>query len=241
MYNIRFKSWDEFKTKVIKSIVDSNEYASTDGFLFRGQAESGWPLVSSFDRIEKDKSKYELLLKCFVDTCRNYGYNSDLFEKEDKDLVAAHAQHYGLPTRLLDWTESPYVAAFFALSTFRSNGNANRNCAIWAINRNSKLLKKSGGLEFITLATNKYNARMANQRGHFTLSKHTEDSIDEFESTILRKHSIDDLLWKFEIPVSFQKEALADLELMGITFGKTYPDITGYVAEAIYLSQLGQS
>ena len=38
-------------------------------------------------------------------------------------------QHYGAPTRLLDWTNSAYVALHFALN----NRKSTEDCAVWAI------------------------------------------------------------------------------------------------------------
>jgi len=39
-------------------------------------------------------------------------------------------QHYGLPTRLLDWTESPLLATYFAVS---EEGHATEDGALWAL------------------------------------------------------------------------------------------------------------
>ena len=49
-------------------------------------------------------------------------------------------QHYGLPTRLLDWSESPLVALYFALS---SDEDAKADAAVWVLNP-MKLNKKVG-------------------------------------------------------------------------------------------------
>src|SRR5690606_29165357 len=66
---------------------------------------------------------------------RAHHYSSDLPEKDNVLEWLALMRHHGSPTRLLDFTKSPYVAAFFAVSKAARDDSA----AIWAIN--AKALK----------------------------------------------------------------------------------------------------
>src|SRR5215218_1482907 len=84
-------------------------------WLFRGQAGKKWPLSPSAGRDQcvgsagyRRADEYNLL-KDFVREAKRY-VESGFSELE----WLALAQHHGLPTRLLDWSTNPLVAAWFA-------------------------------------------------------------------------------------------------------------------------------
>ena len=48
--------------------------------------------------------------------------------------VLAFAQHYGIPTRLLDWTRNATAAAYFAASGVTEKGSSGDDLVVWALN-----------------------------------------------------------------------------------------------------------
>jgi FRG domain len=126
-YQVRvLASWEAF----LDFITDS-PYAN---WAFRGQCEAAWPLLSALSRyfvsfrVHPDawQAQESRILRIFKR--KAHQYLSHIPDPEDDFQWLALMQHHGAPTRLLDLTWSPYVAAFFALE--RATGDA----AIWALN-----------------------------------------------------------------------------------------------------------
>jgi FRG domain len=79
-------------------------------FVYRGLANKAWPLATSLKRLSPGAADVEVPL------LRNFAKYSKPGEIPSSDLLfkLSVAQHHGLPTRLMDWTVSPKVAAHFA-------------------------------------------------------------------------------------------------------------------------------
>src|SRR6476659_9732838 len=105
--------------KVTPTEPDARTGRRRDSGVYRGDADARWPLMTSLDKLggpERPHSKADLeehILRNFI----RYSSPHLAHPPENEWEVLVIAQHHGLPTRLLDWTYSPLVAAHFATLT----------------------------------------------------------------------------------------------------------------------------
>jgi hypothetical protein len=86
---------------------------SDSRWVYRGLGDTSFPLLAGVGRIGKySLAKERTILEVFERRASEF---IDITRSGPWDLLAL-AQHHGLPTRLLDWTTNPLVAAFFAVS-----------------------------------------------------------------------------------------------------------------------------
>jgi FRG domain len=119
-----YRTWAELKDRL----------RDMDGWLFRGHRQLDWDLSTSLERVDpnpvtRTESEF-MLLQQFMAAAANY-LQGRVPDNADVLGWLALMQHHGAPTRLLDWTRSPYVAAYFAAEEVAGDGA----CAIWAILR----------------------------------------------------------------------------------------------------------
>ena len=102
-----------------QAVIDRlNELAKTGGYVFRGYGKQD-ELLPNIIRKGNYVDIEDKLLKDFEK------YGSSYFHATTPIDFMSYAQHFGLPTRLLDFTHNPFIALSFALYSPKSNGRYN--------------------------------------------------------------------------------------------------------------------
>ncbi|HWQ32594.1 MAG TPA: FRG domain-containing protein [Blastocatellia bacterium] len=240
MEEIRVESWDDFVDRV----------SALDDWAFRGHRDAGWPLLSSLSRhlqnFVPDRTRWQEREARAIRIFRRKAHNylSDLGTLEDDVRCVALMQHHGAPTRLLDFTKSPYVAAFFALE------RATDEAAVFALNtpllwqaapKHRPELTRSvidprirGNFEKYfagndhevvwTGEPKQMDRRLVAQSGTFVMPGVLDKSLDE----ILAQYEADEpLLKKLTLPARIRSEGMRALYRMNITTATLFPDLDG--------------
>ncbi len=110
MENRIIHCWDDLQAAVFDGVWDESIRRYRNNRVFRGVEDMHWDLVPTLNRVcSHDLGLEKQILRSF----RKYGY-ADLKSADSLWQLLATGQHFGLPTRLLDWSYSPLVAAHFA-------------------------------------------------------------------------------------------------------------------------------
>lgn len=169
--------------------------------------------------------------------------------------LVALAQHYGIPTRLLDWTRQALIAAFFAAEdALKFNKfSTSTSLVVWAfyfppLGRHNKIDRQDDPIWVVT-APSATNSNLKAQRGVFTQFNfcYTKEAggnylpMDKFLEDLANKadpeHSdadkliIDLKLRKFTLPISEASKLLYLLAKLDITPSAVYPGYHSIISD----------
>jgi len=209
-----------------------NNPSSVSEILFRGQADSKWKLETTLDRhIKKEISfvdYYKLIysakpqIESFTgktwDMPNVSEYPGNLVNAE-VDSYMVYMRHHGFPSPLLDWTTSPYIAAFFA---YRNVDKKAKKVSVYAyIEKTGEGKAPSNGKPFVSnyCFFGKAHKRHFLQQCQYTYCYQIRDNVDYYsrhEDVFCENRQNQDKLWKFILPASERINFLKKLDSMNI-------------------------
>ena len=123
-------SWEEIDAALTRDAWNERLKRFRSGDVFRGVPEVSWSMETSMARLNYGPDEIcrmeSVILNSFIKYAHHdYGGHDSLWN------WLSLAQHHGLPTRLLDWTYSPYVALHFAVGEMPDPGT---DGVVWRAN-----------------------------------------------------------------------------------------------------------
>jgi hypothetical protein len=234
---------DKKITSIADLILELKSLASSGKgpIWYRGHANAKWELKPHYDRLKKPINETELFGR--------FRQNANLLLTQPPTKPNDFGwmflmQHYGVPTRLLDWTESPLVALYFAIDD-KNPDNLKRDAALWVLypnelNKHSTAEssyipsfedewlanysveqyskgKDNGILPIAAIAT-RNNPRIQAQLGVFTISHLKKVAVEKVEDG---KHCV-----KLVIPKESKAKLKEELRTLGISRFQIFPELS---------------
>ncbi len=232
----RLTSWEAFL-----KLVTSPPYSN---WAFRGERDERWPLYSSLSRYLMNfgvaprawPEQEARILRIFKRKAHQFLAQPP--DVDDDFQWMALMQHHGAPTRLIDFTWSPYVAAFFALERSLADG------VVWAMNparidssraprptrmdpRNKGNVRRyflPGRHRFIWMGEPYVmNRRLIAQSGTFAVPGVLNVPIEE----IVSDADPENILAKIVLTKPVRDVGMRELYRMNITYATLFPDLDG--------------
>jgi hypothetical protein len=240
---LRLDSWEAFL-----GLITNPPYSN---WAFRGERDERWPLYSSLSRYFRN---FNVAPKAWSDQeariLRIFKRKAHQFldkppEPDDDFQWLALMQHHGAPTRLIDFTWSPYVAAFFALERTLGDG------VVWALNParidSSRAPKPTrmdprvkgnfsryflkGNHRFIWMGEpHTMNRRLIAQSGTFAVPGVLDQPIEE----VLDAADEENVLAKIILTNPVREVGMRELYRMNITYATLFPDLDGLARSLRY-------
>jgi hypothetical protein len=224
---------------------DEAEYVAE--IWYRGQADLRWPLLpgsyrTPFSKVSEDRYRHEFQLKALP------------FLSEATTTPASEwdwyflMQHHGIPTRLLDWSESALVALYFAVGRFPDDADG----VVWALLPRAVNAQLAQIGDFIPIYSDRsvtpylrkiwddseklgpshpiaidppYNSRrLAAQRGKFTVHGSVQRHLEDYGELEPNLRSI-------RIPRTAKPQLRRQLFAAGITESVLFPGLDGLSRE----------
>lgn len=245
---IQIDNWLAYEKEIAENIPRN--------WIYRGHRSVDYKLESSFYRTFHD---IQAIIKLYKGSRRRF--DRDEYEEELISLFRSHAhlylptvpkeheenkeklewlsimQHHGTPTRLLDFTFSPYIAAYFALEKGQDD------CCVYALKHQyfteideehfkgtgykTKVFEDQRGEKsfFFPYEPKMRNERLVCQQGLFLVPSTNYMTIDD----LLLNYSIDvEVCIKYILSRSMRYEGLRKLRMMNISAATLFPGIDGF-------------
>lgn len=221
-------------TELLKHLNDDLTKIKTPVW-FRGHSKKEYKLIPSLYRYSKTPVESNLIEK--------FKQNATLLlndtKRQDIDWLFI-MQHNGVPTRLLDWSESPLVSLYFACSAEKGHAGTlnilipvelNKVASIkqnYIVSINDPAIQQRYSPEAyrsedtsemfpVAVICPRNTPRIQSQSGTFTIFHKDKTPIEEIDKG---NH-----MWRYVIPSSAKQKILKELELLGIDEFRLFPEL----------------